>query len=611
RSELVAALASASHIRTLAAQRALLRLGLDDASVEALIALINDDTYDVESRVAAVFALTQGRPEDAFKNVDLLYLDPRVLPFVIRALGDVPLASGKDFDAIIDDVFAAEEPRAIMEAIYFAVQQNMQSHASQVAKHLASKDPVIRHTAYRGLVELSAHEAAFDQLDSEDIDTRKGAAWALMRMHKKEVVDELISRLENTTSIDKRRPLISVLARLYHKEDTWTGDSWGTRPDTRGPYYTLTTWEQSDRILEVLRGLLNDAEDEEAGFTLTKLSKNRIPANDSLDRMIQIALADKTKAPAAVSQMANSGDLPEKAIPVVLGVAESPESSSGALADVVKLLIDSDYKDGLPAILKALGRLSSMTGVGKDVDAASKAFLNAPKLENHHTALENLLHTEPQTVSGKWAAKAVLKLAARKGGAPESREMTQKAIEKAWQDKFQKIALLEAARDLRHREFKSKILMAASDADKDVAKAAVSAARRLKIEIPKQVKSDGTSVEVVALLGQLKFDKKKIEIPVGKTIKLTLMNPDKMAHNLVIVQPGKEKEVAAAAVALGAEGFAKGWLPDHSAIIAATKMLNYDEDDTIEFKIDKAGEYPFICSFPGHELTMVGVIIAK
>ncbi|MDB9741846.1 plastocyanin/azurin family copper-binding protein [Akkermansiaceae bacterium] len=109
----------------------------------------------------------------------------------------------------------------------------------------------------------------------------------------------------------------------------------------------------------------------------------------------------------------------------------------------------------------------------------------------------------------------------------------------------------------------------------------------------------------------LKFDFEKFEVKVGLPITLVFNNPDVMAHNLVIVKPGKEEEVAKAAMNMGAEGYAKGFVPESEHIVIATKLLNEDERQTLKFSFDTPGKYTYICSFPGHAQPMRGEIIVK
>jgi len=92
-------------------------------------------------------------------------------------------------------------------------------------------------------------------------------------------------------------------------------------------------------------------------------------------------------------------------------------------------------------------------------------------------------------------------------------------------------------------------------------------------------------------------------------VKLIFVNPDYMPHNFVIVKPGTADAVGNAAIALGAEGFKKGWLPESPDILHATKLLEKGETQELEFTAPtEAGDYPFICTFPGHAGIMRGVI---
>ena len=345
-------------------------------------------------------------------------------------------------------------------------------------------------------------------INSDNIDTRKAAAWALMRMRKKEVVDELLKRLSSEKDAAKRKPLLSTLARLYHTEGEWKGDSWGTRPDTRGPYYQLATWEQSERILNELKKILDTAPAEEAGFIVEKLNKNRIQSNEALNKVISLATKDAKLIPAAIAQIAAAKEAPSNAIPLVVKGALDPKTPPAALASAVSILAKSDDKQALPAMLAALVTLDSAKGFGKDQGAARQAFLNAPKLENHHLALEKLAAEKPSSPEGKWAAMSVLQLASRKGGSPESKEMSLKAINAGWNDPKQRLAFIKAANELRNPVINNRIAAALSDPDPEVAKAAKDAAGRLKIQAPGEDKTPNIAklkpAEAVAQATKLK-----------------------------------------------------------------------------------------------------------
>jgi len=57
---------------------------------------------------------------------------------------------------------------------------------------------------------------------------------------------------------------------------------------------------------------------------------------------------------------------------------------------------------------------------------------------------------------------------------------------------------------------------------------------------------------------------------------------------------------------------ATNYLPDHKAIIAATPITEPQQRSEIVFTApEMSGEYPFICTYPGHYITMRGVMIVN
>lgn len=488
--ELIEALDSPSHIRTLNAQRMLIRRELNPAEGRLLMDTYADPKKSQKTRIAALYAIVQMSPGGAASSLTKRNDDPATLAFLLRAMGDLPVGSVKPYAGLFSQFLKeSNDPRVKLEAIVAAARLNLPEVAPAIAEMFSSEDLVLRHTAYRALAKMGAYEAAFAHVNSDNIDTRKAAAWALMRIHKKEVVDELLKRLETEKDAAKRKPLLSTLARLYHTEAEWKGDSWGTRPDTRGPYYQLATWEQSERILTALKALLDKAPAEEAGFIIEKLNKNRIQSNEALSRIIELAAKDEALIATAISQIAAAGDAPASALPMVVKGALNPKTPPAALASAVAILMKSDHKEALSASLAALATLDQVEGAGKDQGAARGAFLNAPKLENHHLALEKMAAEKPSSPEGKWSSMAVLQLASRKGGSPESKQMSLKAIDKAWADPKQRLALIKAAENLRNPVINNRIAIALKDSDPEVAKAAKSAANRLKIQAPGEDKT--------------------------------------------------------------------------------------------------------------------------
>jgi len=79
------------------------------------------------------------------------------------------------------------------------------------------------------------------------------ALWALSRLHEPAAVDGLLAKLAANPAPALRIKLLTTLARLYQQETPFDGTTWwGTRPDTRGPYYRPMKWSESPRIAAAL-----------------------------------------------------------------------------------------------------------------------------------------------------------------------------------------------------------------------------------------------------------------------------------------------------------------------------------------------------------------------
>lgn len=495
-SELVALLDTESHIRRLAAQRELLRRDASSETTEALSKVAQDSEKQLATRVAALYAIGQrgtssDQSEGVIEELRQLASDSALAPFAMRALGDMAIDtvtagnSGPAPSDLIIGGIQSDDPRTKLEAIVSAARQKLGDAAPAISDQLGSDDSVLAHTAYRALASLGAADTCFSVIESDKSNesAKRHAAYALMRMHEKSVVDQVIAKLGDETRPNVRQHLLSVLSQLYYVEANWEGDSWGTRPDTRGPYYQLDTWSESDRILAALKERLANADSEEAAFLVKEMNRNRIQSNDALKKVITMAKEDDTLVPDAVSQIAAAEEVPADGIPILLKAAANPESSPGTLAESVEGLMKTDQPDAVPISLAALAALDKTKGSNKDVERGRNGFLKAPKLENHHLAVEEYAAAHPDTREGLWANAALIELASRKTGSPESIDMSGKAIDEGWKNPEQKKALMKAAAEMRVHFLDDRIKVAVNDPDKGVAGVAKSAANRLKIDI--------------------------------------------------------------------------------------------------------------------------------
>ena len=115
----------------------------------------------------------------------------------------------------------------------------------------------------------------------------------------------------------------------------------------------------------------------------------------------------------------------------------------------------------------------------------------------------------------------------------------------------------------------------------------------------------------------MQFDLKTFEAKAGEKVELTFKNIGKipkiaMGHNLVILKKGVSA-IAFGQKAMGAGANATNALPDSvkGDTIAATKLLGPAESETITFTAPDAGDYEYVCTFPGHFAMMRGVMKVK
>ena len=112
----------------------------------------------------------------------------------------------------------------------------------------------------------------------------------------------------------------------------------------------------------------------------------------------------------------------------------------------------------------------------------------------------------------------------------------------------------------------------------------------------------------------LKYNISNITVKAGAKIKLTFNNTDDMLHNVVITTPGAADDVGKRALNLGLNGERMSFVPVMPKVLHHTLLLQPGKSETIYFTApDKAGEYPYLCTYPGHYIVMRGImkVVAK
>ena len=124
------------------------------------------------------------------------------------------------------------------------------------AKPNAAKIP--SHVAVKSLVNLRSIDSCLKAVDGPN---HEMALRALRYIHDEKAVDGLISKLGSVADAEVKKKILMTLIRLYNREPFYDGSWWwGTRPDTRGPYYKQETWSGSAKIVTAVKEYLAKAE---------------------------------------------------------------------------------------------------------------------------------------------------------------------------------------------------------------------------------------------------------------------------------------------------------------------------------------------------------------
>ncbi|MBI3881709.1 MAG: heme-binding protein [Verrucomicrobia bacterium] len=558
-SELVKLLESPSHRRRLEAQRTLIRRGaqapspaladassassgarakepttrassaapgagaLPKATVALLEALAADKSKLLASRVAAIFALKQSLGEKSHPALVKLAADPTVAAWAIRALTDrEDQLNGIPADLLVSALKSADD-RTRREAVVALARwhgltgiwannetpkpetirtEKLAEHSTALAKLLGDREPVIVHTAMQVLRQLKASDTAFALVDTHGAtpQEREYALLVLSFIRDAKVVDGLIERLGRESELARRKGLLTALSRQYFVDGEWKGDSWGTRPDTRGPFYQPEKWAETEKISAALKTAFDHAKGEELTFLASELNRHRVDLGDTLGKLIAAAKADPAALPALVGQLSRGDSVPAEAIPLLVKATGLPDLGPQQIGQAIIALAKVQSDDGTRAALGALTRLQSAQGFLKDFDGARDAFFNSPKLDANHAALE----AEAAKLNGKpslFADAALISLLDRKGGSPESLASARKAMDDGWANPKRRLQLIEATKLTKKRVLAEKILAAVDDSDKAVASAARGAVDALKLQASKKDAKDTTP-----LVGTLKVD---------------------------------------------------------------------------------------------------------
>ena len=179
--------------------------------------------------------------------------------FALRALADRREELTDVPKALFVQALGDPNPRVQLQAITGLKRLGAVDAAKAILPLTASTDLVVPHVAIDALVSLGASDAALGVLTSATY-LSSGDDWRPARAaadpHVADGHRARSRRSPRRGTRQLRAGILQALARLHYRDGVWRGtlaEWWGTRPDTTGPYYDPVAWEESARILSILR----------------------------------------------------------------------------------------------------------------------------------------------------------------------------------------------------------------------------------------------------------------------------------------------------------------------------------------------------------------------
>jgi azurin len=142
-------------------------------------------------------------------------------------------------------------------------------------------------------------------------------------------------------------------------------------------------------------------------------------------------------------------------------------------------------------------------------------------------------------------------------------------------------------------------------------------AAQIGLQIPAPAKPNpwtngapGRELVVEAALG-LQFVQKQLTVRAGEALTLRFKNPDVVPHNWLLAKPGSLQRLGEQCnrMITDPNALARHYVPASDDVLAYTDMVTAQAEFVIHITAPtEKGEYPYLCTFPGHWMVMNGVM---
>lgn len=122
---------------------------------------------------------------------------------------------------------------------------------------------------------------------------------------------------------------------------------------------------------------------------------------------------------------------------------------------------------------------------------------------------------------------------------------------------------------------------------------------------------DVLTIALAVVAAENRYDRDVLTVRAGQRVRLVFDNTDDMRHNVLVVEPGSLQEIGARVDDMLQDPTAgdRGYIPESDVILFGLPLVEPRQTAVLTFTApSEPGEYPYVCTFPGHWRTMQGVM---
>ena len=118
-----------------------------------------------------------------------------------------------------------------------------------------------------------------------------------------------------------------------------------------------------------------------------------------------------------------------------------------------------------------------------------------------------------------------------------------------------------------------------------------------------------TTITIRASGSTLEYTPTRVSAKAGARVRIRFVNDGTLPHNLVV--PKRDDDIDALAIAAYQAG-ETGYVPmeQKDKLVGWTALASPGETVEVSFTVPPAGEYTYVCLFPGHSNSMLGTLRA-